>query len=165
MTQEFLRRTDDRTRRAARESLTVARSTGDVEGLGVGLALLASLAMRRAESEVAARLLGAAHEMIAQAGVALDGYEAKLFETTREELHRAIAHEEYEAAFTEGNAMSADEAVEYALASLRSPGLSFMTSPRAACTDLAAGRGREGSGAAACPRASDQLGVVHALRS
>jgi tetratricopeptide (TPR) repeat protein len=102
----------------ARESLMVAHSVGDVEGIADGLALLASMAMRGGECEAAARVLGAAHTVTAHLGAGLAGPEAEVRESTEEELRRVLAPDEYEAAFTTGNAMSADEAVEYALESL-----------------------------------------------
>jgi len=43
--------------------------------------------------------------------------EVEVRESTEEELRRALGSDNYEAAFAEGNAMSADEAVEYARAS------------------------------------------------
>jgi hypothetical protein len=89
-----------------------------MEGLAVGLALLSSLAMRRAESEVAARLLGAAEGAREEGGVVLDRLAAELYEMTEDELRRALGSIGYEAASEDGKGMSVDTAVELALASV-----------------------------------------------
>jgi predicted ATPase/class 3 adenylate cyclase len=102
----------------ARASLRIAHSVGDMEGLAVGLVLLSSLAMRRAESDVAARLLGAAKGAREEGGVVLDRLAAELYETTEDELRRAHGSIGYEAASEDGKRMPVDTAVELALASV-----------------------------------------------
>jgi tetratricopeptide (TPR) repeat protein len=102
----------------ARASLSIAHSVGDTAGLAVGLALLSSFAMRRAESEVAARLLGAAEGAREEGGVVLDRLAAELYQTTEDELRRALGSIGYEAASEDGKGMSVDTAVELALASV-----------------------------------------------
>ena len=102
----------------ARESLELAHAMVEVEGIVWVLLLLGAIAIRRRDVNSAARLVGAAEALRARSKLILSGAEARLYETTIEELHCNLSARSYEVAFAEGQMMSLDEAVEYALASI-----------------------------------------------
>jgi predicted ATPase/class 3 adenylate cyclase len=114
----FTARMED-ARTAARESLAVSRASGDFSMLPWILALIGSVAARRGDAEVGARLIGAADAMRERTGVSFASPEAELHDCTVGELRGTLGQERYGAVFTEGQAMSLDEAISYALESSR----------------------------------------------
>ena len=102
----------------ARESLELAHAAVEVETIVWVLLLLGAMATRRREANSAARLVGAAEALRARSELMLTGAEAQLYETAIEELHRSLSPRTFEAAFAEGQMMSLDDAVEYALSSI-----------------------------------------------
>jgi predicted ATPase len=103
---------------AARESLSLAYALVEVETIVWILFLLGAIATRRRQHRSAAMIFGAAEALRARSELAVSGAEAQLYGATVEELHRTLGTRLYDSAFAEGHAMSLEEAVEYALASL-----------------------------------------------
>jgi predicted ATPase/DNA-binding CsgD family transcriptional regulator/transcriptional regulator with XRE-family HTH domain len=106
----------DRAGALGRKSLLVRRGLGDAWGVGVTLAILARADVARGRFARAARLLGASEGLRCSIGVefqvparCLDDHE-RAVEATRLALDETV----FAAAWTEGQAMTLDEAVEYA---------------------------------------------------
>jgi hypothetical protein len=99
------------------ESLAICRELGNRLGCVVGLEGLAALAVALGQSERAARLFGAAEELREAMGF------RPLWPSERAEHERpvtavrtALGQEAFAAAWTEGRAMSLEDAIAYALA-------------------------------------------------
>ena len=103
----------------AREGLETAAPHGDVRGLVNLLMLFANVAVRRGDARFAAQLVGAADAARLRAGIDRIGQhaEAVLIEDTSERLRLALGSD-CDGVVETGRAMSVDEAVELALASI-----------------------------------------------
>jgi len=100
---------------AARESIGLSHAAGRIAVVVWALLVFASIGARRQETETAVRLLGAARGLCTRSGFSLTSPEAELAWETEDALRRAAEPTRFEAALAEGEAMSLDEAVEYAL--------------------------------------------------
>lgn len=100
------------------EGLIILGLTGDVESLIHLFVLLGSLALRRAEADVGATLVGAADVLEEEVGLVRTGAEAALHRNTVEELRQMLGDERFEKWIAEGRRMTLDNAVEYAFASI-----------------------------------------------
>lgn len=100
---------------AATESLTLS---GDLFYRTLTLALLGSVAARRGDPEAGTRVLAAAGAAWERSSLTPTGAEAELYHETVEELRATLGQGRYNAAFTEGQTMALEEAVEYALRTL-----------------------------------------------
>jgi predicted ATPase len=105
----------------AKDGFALAHEVENLTALAWGFVLLGALACRQGRAEAAApRLLGAAEALADRVGedVVGDPLILELIETTAKKLVGALGENGYAAAHTEGKAMSLDQAVEYALASI-----------------------------------------------
>ena len=100
---------------SAKEGLALAREIEASTPLVDTLVLLAALARLRDKAEFGARLMGAAQTFGDRIGNRVTGVEAQLHERTVEELLNVLGRERYERAHAEGQSMSIDDAVDYAL--------------------------------------------------
>ena len=101
----------------ALEVLVVCRGTSR-ETIVVSLELVAAIATRRRATAAAVRLLGAADKLLSDVGQALGPAEAQLHEKAVEAARVELTEDEFSRAWTEGAAMSEDQAVDYALSAL-----------------------------------------------
>ncbi len=76
--------------------------------------------MMTAQPELAATVLGAADGMRESVGMVLTGAEADLVDATRLDLGKLIGDEPFQASIAAGRRLSLDEAIEHALAVVRS---------------------------------------------
>ncbi len=98
-----------------KESLALSREVGDSMQIADCLDALAGVAVRRGNAELAGRLLGAAealHEAVAGTRFPL---ERALVERYRAAVRSRLGEGAWEAAWAEGQAMTPEEALEYAL--------------------------------------------------
>jgi hypothetical protein len=103
---------------AVRESVSFAHALENLALLSCSLVLLGSVAAQHGASRQGAKLVGSADALRARTGMVLTGVEAELYEATVDDVRRGLTRAEYDTASGEGRAMSLDEAVEYALASI-----------------------------------------------
>jgi predicted ATPase len=103
---------------ALKEGLTWARGADSLTALKDGFVVAGALTHRRGRAASAARLVGASEQLGTSVGATMPGAETAFLEATVTELIRDLGEERYAQALGEGKAMSLDEAVEYALASL-----------------------------------------------
>jgi hypothetical protein len=115
------------------ENLALRRSLGDRAGIVASIAGLAGVLAGQATAEVAeearlgaashaARLLGAVEAHLEAIGASLDSGDRILFERNKESLRTQLGEAEFDAARTEGQAMSIEEAIELALRDTRTSG-------------------------------------------
>jgi hypothetical protein len=104
----------------AREALGIARRREDEWMFPYLLSGLAAIGAERGELERAAILLGAAEAMMAAQGAAWPPDERPQYERTIATLSAAMGEAEFERARADGQSVSADEALDLALATARS---------------------------------------------
>jgi predicted ATPase len=102
------------------ESLGLASDLGDTRCLGDGLLGMAAVTAQRGQAATAAVLLGASARLRDESGGSLGPVELLAQEQTVAELHTHLHEDRYETALDEGRRLDADEAVQYALASVDS---------------------------------------------
>ena len=102
----------------AREGLLLARETHSHAALQHGVATVAAFAERRGDAEAATRLLGAADAIRMELGEVEQRSGAEERERLESALRDAVGAPGYAQLLAEGQRMSLDEAVEYALASI-----------------------------------------------
>jgi predicted ATPase len=105
----------DKAAKAAKEGVSLALEVDNRFSVGDGLVLLAALAGQQGNADVGARLIGTVESRLDRIG-ATDHQLNPDFVKTVAELSEALGEKEYAKAFAEGQAMSVEEAVEYALA-------------------------------------------------
>jgi hypothetical protein len=101
-----------------RESLMLAHARLEVETIVWGMILVSAIAARRGEPHMGVRVLAAADALRARSELTLSGAEARLYEETTHKLACALGAVSFADGVTEGQSLSLDEAVEYALASI-----------------------------------------------
>ena len=101
-----------------RESLLLAHARLEVETIVWDMILVSAIAERRSELRTGVRLLAAANALRVRSELTLTGAEARLHEETTQRLGRALGAVSFEEGVAEGQSLSLDEAVEYALASV-----------------------------------------------
>lgn len=100
--------------RLFREALELRVETGNVEGITFCLAGMAQLAAMQVDYALAARLFGAAEALFEPAGARLAPFDRADFDRTREATRQHLGEAAFEAARSEGAAMSAIEAAAFA---------------------------------------------------
>jgi tetratricopeptide (TPR) repeat protein len=105
----------DRATQLALEALELSERRGDEWMLPYDLNSLAGIAAAKKDYLRAARLLGAAAEMMERMGTAWPPDEKPHFETTRSAAEAALAPGAFEQAWSDGARMPSSEAVAYAL--------------------------------------------------
>ena len=105
----------DRAAALARESLTIARALGSRSSVADGLGLLAWVGHLEGDPGRATRLLGAANAIRRALGARLNPALQQELDAELATLQDALGEAVFEAAWSEGRAMSADQAVKYAL--------------------------------------------------
>jgi predicted ATPase len=103
---------------AAKEAMALAHETENLLSLPDAFTLLGALAGRQGTPDIGARLVGAGELVRDRVGDDLAGAERDLVETTAAELVSMLGERQYADAIAEGQAMSLDDAVEYALRSV-----------------------------------------------
>ena len=106
------------------EGIGLSEEMGDLANVAYCLEGLATVAGARGEAERSASLFGAAQGLHEAIGVPVWTYynpDRSLYERTMADLRRRLGETAYEAAFSEGLAMSSERAVEYALEVLQMP--------------------------------------------
>jgi DNA-binding SARP family transcriptional activator len=101
-----------------KEGIGLSREMGDLANVAYCLEGLAAVAGARGEAGRSARLFGAADGLLETIGVPVWTYykpDRSLYERTMAELREALGEAAFEAAFSEGRAMSPGQAIEYAL--------------------------------------------------
>ena len=106
---------------SALEGLSTGHRLGDVPTILGSLEMLAYLTTRERCTEPCARLMGAVKARRRETGETTGGIWASLWDDAVQQLRGGLDEATYEAAFTEGQAMSIDDAVDlgFALADLR----------------------------------------------
>ena len=104
----------DRAQELGEESLRIAREVGSSYLLPYCVANLGGLAVARGDAERGARLMGAAEAMFDAAGLAIDPGTAIELERHLERARRDLG-DAFDATWSEGRAMPAERAIEYAL--------------------------------------------------
>ncbi len=99
-----------------RDALAHRAAVGDLPGVGRSLGVLGALAMLHGKPREAARLGGAAKNLRGPLGFAAGWSEHWLIEPTLQKVRNHLPPTEFAAAWAEGSALSATEAVEYARA-------------------------------------------------
>ena len=99
-----------------RESLSLARELDDMVGIACCLRVFAAVKARRGQGEPAARLLGAAERIRDDIDLSLEPSELALQEDILARLERLLSPNRRAEALEAGRALSAEVAVEYALA-------------------------------------------------
>jgi predicted ATPase/class 3 adenylate cyclase len=105
----------DRAAALAREGLPIARALRSRSQIAYGLRLLASVSQLEGDPGRAARLLGAADAILHALGEHLNPTPQRELEAEVARLEDALGEAAFEAAWSEGRAMSADQAVKHAL--------------------------------------------------
>ena len=108
----------DEAAEAVKEGLKWARDGENAVSLTDGLVLAGAVAYRRGSTEDAARSVGAWEHLGHAVGSDLPGAEEDFLEAMVKELTVELGAERYAKALSEGKAMTLNEAVEYALASI-----------------------------------------------
>ena len=103
------------------ESLRVCGQAGHVAMSAYCLEGLAAVRAAAGDPANAARLLGAAEQLLGEIGARLEALELALHERTVAALEEQLKPEELAAAWKRGQAFSLDEAVELALSAPREP--------------------------------------------
>jgi hypothetical protein len=111
----------DRAAALAREGLTIARALGSRSAIAYGLGLLAWAGHLEGDPSRAARLLGAADAILHALGEQLNPAPQRELEAEVARLQDELGGMAFEAAWSEGRAMSTDRAVKYALEEIESP--------------------------------------------
>ena len=104
--------------RSFREGMGLSEEMGDLANVAYCLEGLATVAGARDEAERSARLFGAAHSLHETIGVPVWTYynaDRSLYERTMADLREALGEAAFETAFSEGQAMHPERAIEYAL--------------------------------------------------
>jgi predicted ATPase len=101
---------------AAREGLVLAQHVGNLRSVPDGLVLAGAIACRRGRPEAGARLVGAAAALSDRVGDVTE--DDGTLTLTIPELVEALGDDHYALAVAEGGALSLDDAVQLALASL-----------------------------------------------
>lgn len=109
---------DTRTVEPLRESITLSGALRDTYALGYGLIRLAGALVAHGQGERAARLYGAAEALREMTGTPIQyaGHRA-LYERQVAALREQLNAKTFDAAWAEGQAMTFEQAVEYALGS------------------------------------------------
>ena len=102
----------------AKEGLLLAREAHSHVALMHGVEIVAAFAERRGDAEAATRLLGAADAIRMELGEVEQRSEAEERKRLEPALRDAVGAAGYDQLLAEGQKMSLDEAVEYALASI-----------------------------------------------
>ncbi|HYN88621.1 MAG TPA: tetratricopeptide repeat protein, partial [Ardenticatenaceae bacterium] len=98
------------------ESLALRREMGDKRGVAESLSGLAAVAgVGHGKAELAARLAAAAHSLLELMGSKLDRTEQAVYDQGVAAARRELDEDAFAAAWNEGQAMTLDEAVAYAL--------------------------------------------------
>jgi ATP/maltotriose-dependent transcriptional regulator MalT len=97
------------------EGFELIREVGDWEWVAYALDSFAVLAGAKAQGERAARLWGAAEALRKSIGAALHATDRPDYERSVGAVRSQLSEADWEAAFAQGMAMSAEEAAEYAL--------------------------------------------------
>jgi predicted ATPase/class 3 adenylate cyclase len=100
------------------DSYAIDRGIGNPVFLAVDLTRFAAICTRRERSDVAARLLAKADVIREEVGYSPESWMAQEYEDTLTLVHARLDEAAFEAAWNEGRALSIDEAVEHALASI-----------------------------------------------
>jgi len=103
---------------AVLEGLRIRRDEGDVQHQLDGLSRVAALRARADQMETAARLLSSSLHLHDELGVKVPLFQEKRNEETLALMRAGLGEQALATAWDEGRAMSLDEAVEYALASI-----------------------------------------------
>jgi predicted ATPase/class 3 adenylate cyclase len=99
-----------------RESLEIVAGVADMVGVSCCVRVFAAVAARRGHGERAARLLGAAERIRTEIDLSLEPSEAVLQADLVGRLEEFLSSDDRSKALSEGKALSAEAAVEYALA-------------------------------------------------
>ena len=99
----------------ARRGVRLFNELGNKWGLAASFAICAGLMADRGELSQAARLAGAAQTLLDAIGSHLDPSDQAGYEQTQDALHSQLGEAEFQAAWMEGQAMTLDAAVAYAL--------------------------------------------------
>ena len=91
---------------------------GNKQGVAQCLLGLAEVACDQDLAERAITLLGAAQSLLDATGVRLGGWDKARFEGTLAAARAQVGEAAFEAEWTEGQAMTVDQAIEYALQGL-----------------------------------------------
>jgi hypothetical protein len=99
------------------QSLTLMKELGDKKGVATALASLGRLAgeAKPGDAERGGKLLGAAEGILEAIGGVLDPGEQQRHEQGTEAIRSQLGDEAFKAAYAEGQAMSLEAAIEYAL--------------------------------------------------
>jgi non-specific serine/threonine protein kinase len=98
------------------ESFTIWREVQDPWSIGWGLEGLAGLAGAQGRQEQAARLFGAAEALLEISGVRLDACDRVDYDRNVAAVRARLGEAAFATAWTEGQAMTIEQAIEYALA-------------------------------------------------
>jgi len=104
----------ERAKALFKESLTLSRAAGNKRAIIMCLVGLAGIGVQR-ELASGSRLLGAAESLRRQLGVPLPAMYHEEYERTVSALRAALGEEAFAVAWAEGQAMTLDQAVEFAL--------------------------------------------------
>ena len=97
------------------ESLTLCQEMGDKINMVCNLSGLAAVVARTADLPRAARLAAAAESLRLSVGVAREPVEARIYEHALDSARAGLSDSAFQAAWAEGEQMSLNEAVDYAL--------------------------------------------------
>lgn len=107
---------DDTTAQALyKEGLALKRDIGDQPGIAQSLVGVASVAARVGQAERAARLAGAAHALFERIGAKLESMERAVYDAAVATARAGLSEAAFAAAWNEGQTMTLEEAVAYAL--------------------------------------------------
>lgn len=104
-----------RARRHFTECLSLFREQEDPWGIALGLAGLAGCAIGQGQPERSARLLGARAGLLGDSQQRVDAVDLREFDRYQAAAQAALGHAAFEAAWAEGQGMTLDQAVDYAL--------------------------------------------------
>ncbi|HSH79740.1 MAG TPA: tetratricopeptide repeat protein, partial [Herpetosiphonaceae bacterium] len=121
------------------ESMMLARELGDPQTVAFCLESFATLAAAQGWPERASRIFGAAEGLRATAGAALSPAERSSLQPSLDAARSALAEEAWCTAWAEGQAMTLERAIEYALSALEPSPVLPAVSPDASGGEQAAG--------------------------
>ncbi len=98
-----------------REGLLLRREMGDKRAIAESLAAFAGVALSQGQPERTVRLLGAADALLEMAGAPLFSLDAIEYDRTLSASKHQLREKEWERVWTEGRAMTVEQAVGYAL--------------------------------------------------
>ena len=103
---------------AARECLSVAGDLGDIETLAWILTLISAVVSDKGDAEAGAILVGATRATCERHQLVLTGAELDLLTDTERSLLQVLDRDGYGAALLQGDAMSLEQAIGFALGRL-----------------------------------------------